>query len=252
MPSIASDESLQHQHTPSAIKKRLNASTRHSYFGDFVFGAIDGGVTTFAIVAGVAGAGMSRNVAIILGVANLLADGFSMAVGNYLSARVEKESVERVRRLEAMHVDQIPEGEREEIRQIFSGKGFSGELLEKVVDVITRDRKRWIDTMVSEEFGLRLDSPSPWTTGSVTFVAFFIAGLVPLMPYLLPIQPNASLTFSISAVTTGGLFFLVGLLRGKILDRPWLTSGIEILLIGGLAAVVAYAVGAFLHQIVGV
>ena len=117
---------------------------------------MDGTVTTFAVVAGVAGAGLPRGVAIILGMANLLADGFSMAAGNYLSTKTDRELVDRARRVEEMHVEQVPDGEREEVRQIFAAKGFEGQILDEIVNVITTDRRRWVDTMLTEELGLRL------------------------------------------------------------------------------------------------
>ena len=122
------------------------------------------------------GRGPGRDVAIILGLANLLADGFSMAVGNYLSTKAERQVVDRVRRMEEAHIERIPEGEREEIRQIFQAKGFKEPLLEEIVTVITQDRKQWVDTMLTEEFGLRLDTPSPRKAALTTFAAFVLAG----------------------------------------------------------------------------
>ena len=131
-----------------SVRERLAARRQHNYLGDAVLGAIDGCVTTFAVVASAVGAGFSGVVVIVLGLANLLADGFSMAVGNYLGVKSEPERVERARRAEQHHIDGVPEGEREEIRQIFERKGFGGDVLEKIVEGITRDRRLWVDTML--------------------------------------------------------------------------------------------------------
>src|SRR5262245_36078577 len=95
---------LQSEHTEEAIARRLAAATRHSYLGDFILGAFDGAVTTFAIVAGAAGAGLSNRVALILGLANVLADGLSMAAGNFLRARSDQQMLEQFRRLEESHI----------------------------------------------------------------------------------------------------------------------------------------------------
>ncbi|MFT5522160.1 MAG: VIT1/CCC1 family predicted Fe2+/Mn2+ transporter, partial [Pirellulaceae bacterium] len=173
-PMPTHDELLQ-LHTDEAIAHRLSAKT-HSYLGDFILGAVDGAVTTFAIVAGAAGAGLSSGVAVVLGVANVLADGFSMAAGNYLKARADHQTVDHCRRIEAMHIERVPDGEREEVRQIFRNKGFEGELLERVVTVITNDRDLWINTMLIEELGLQLEPPHPVRAAASTMFAFVIAG----------------------------------------------------------------------------
>jgi len=249
MPPAPPPDVLADQHTPAAIQERLVAATSHSYLGDFVLGTIDGTVTTFAVVAGVAGAGLSSGVAIVLGMANLLADGFSMAVSNYLNVRAEKEVVERARRSEEMHVERIPEGEREEIRQIFASKGFDGPVLEEIVTVITNDRRRWVDTMLREEFGLRLEPPRALRAAMSTFVAFVLVGSVPLLPFFLGASTDKRVVFAISAVATAAAFFVVGAAKGWVVHQPMLRSGLETLAIGGVAAALAYTVGVLLGGI---
>lgn len=246
---------LEHEHTPVAIKARLEAATLHSYLGDFILGAVDGTVTTFAVVAGVAGADFPVAMALVLGLANLLADGFSMAVGNYLSVKSERQVIERIRRIEQNHIDQEPEGEREEIRQIFAAKGFDEPLLSQIVEVITQDHKRWIDTMVTEEWGQPLETPSPMKAGMVTFVAFGVAGFVPLVPYCLPLATmgldvSSEAMFQISAVITAVTFFAIGLAKGYVVRRSMLLAGLETLLIGGAAAALAYLVGSLFRGVV--
>jgi VIT1/CCC1 family predicted Fe2+/Mn2+ transporter len=242
-------DKLEADHTPEAITARLAAATRHSYLGDFVLGAVDGAITTFAIVAGAAGAGLSNGVVLILGLANVLADGLSMAAGNFLRARSDQQLVARFRRMEESHIEHIPDGEREEVRQIFQAKGFEGEVLDKVVEVITHDRRQWVDTMLTEEWGLQLTPPSPWKAGLTTLVAFVLAGCVPLAPVLFAVHERAGNTFSLSAAMTGVTFFAVGYVRGLVIDRRPFAAGVETFLIGGTAAAVAYIVGRLLERL---
>jgi hypothetical protein len=134
---------LSADHTPEAIARRVAAATQHSYLGDGVLGAIDGTVTTFAIVAAAAGAGFSGAVALVFGFANVLADGFSMAVSNYLRSKSDRQVVERARAMEEHHIETIPEGEREEIRHVFAAKGFEGKILDEIVEVIPGSPRSW-------------------------------------------------------------------------------------------------------------
>ena len=121
----ASTAELTKEHRPERIRERINQD-RSGYVGDGILGGVDGIVTTFAVVAGAVGGGFGGEVVVVLGIAKLLADGFSMGVSNYLQTKSERERVEQARQNERRHVERVPEGERREIREIFAQKGFEG------------------------------------------------------------------------------------------------------------------------------
>ncbi|MDJ1006909.1 MAG: VIT1/CCC1 transporter family protein [Paracoccaceae bacterium] len=234
---------LEHGHSDEEIAARIAAPARQSYIKDTVYGAIDGTVTTFAIVAGVAGAGLSPTVIIALGLANVLADGFSMAAGNYSGTKAERDDIRRLRAQEDRHIDVHPEGERAELRAILADKGLSGEVLEAATEAIAADRKAWIDTMMEGEYGLSATDPHPMRAAVATFLAFLAAGIIPLLPFLFGLE-NA---FIVSASLTGVVFFAIGALKARWSLTPWWRSGVETFLIGGVAAAIAYGVGTLFH-----
>ena len=175
-------EDLIREHYPEIIRKRLSLGPKRQNISDAVLGGIDGCITTFAVVSGSVGAGFPSSVAVILGFANLFADGFSMAVSNYESSRAEQEFIESIKKSEERHIDEIPEGEREEIRQIFKAKGFDGELLEKIVATITADKKIWLEVMTMEEHGINGIKPTEMNAKNVTAADIEGCGVVLLMP----------------------------------------------------------------------
>jgi VIT1/CCC1 family predicted Fe2+/Mn2+ transporter len=229
----------EHGHSPAEIAERIGAPGRVSYLRDTVYGAIDGAVTTFAIVAGVAGAGLSPTIIIALGLANVLADGFSMAASNYSGTKAELDNIKRIRSIEERHIAEVPEGERAELREILSQKGLSGRVLDDATRAISADKKKWIAMMMVDEYGLSPVDPHPMRAALVTFAAFLAAGIVPLIPFLF----GAGQAFHVSMVMTGVVFFLIGTLKSRWSLAPWWKSGFETLLIGGVAASIAYVVG---------
>lgn len=243
--SEAGQLNLEHGHTPAAISERLSSGPRHNYLRDVIYGGIDGSVTTFAVVAGVVGAELSPAVILIMGFANLAADGFSMAASNFLGTKAEREDLEHLATVELRHIEVIPEGEREEVRQIFEAKGFEGEELERVVALITADRSRWVRTMLTEEYGLPAEIRSPWRAALATFAAFCLCGLVPLVPFVF----GAREAFGLSALLTASVFFAIGSAKSRWSTASWWRSGLSTLAVGGLAASLAYAVGLLLRSL---
>lgn len=239
------------EHQAEAIQKRLEEDTQHSYLGDAVLGGIDGGVTTFAVISGAVGAGFSPVVIVVLGFANLFADGFSMGVSNYLGTRSERERVTEARAREEDHIARYPEGEKEEIRQIYAKKGFDSETLEQIVATITDDHELWVNTMLREELGLTIETPRPWRAGVATFLAFLVIGFIPLIPFILPALTSQQ-AFYASIVITAIAFMAIGIAKGAVLQRPVVRAGLETLLMGSGAALVAYLVGHWLRQSYGV
>jgi VIT1/CCC1 family predicted Fe2+/Mn2+ transporter len=242
---------LQAEHEPSAVRKRLSDKPSPSYLQDFIYGAVDGAVTTFAVVAGVEGASLQEKVVIILGGANLIADGFSMAVSNFLGSRAERQQRERARRREEMQIRLVPEGEREEIRQIFAAKGFEGRDLDRVVEVITSDPAVWTETMMSDELGFGSSEHNEFRAAAATLVAFLAVGFLPLLVFVydLAAPGHVAHAFRWSALMTGVAFFAVGALKSRFVDQSWWRSALETLVVGGVAAALAFAAGDVLQKL---
>jgi VIT1/CCC1 family predicted Fe2+/Mn2+ transporter len=223
------------------------------YIGDIVYGGLDGIVTTFAVVSGVAGAQLGVHVVLIMGLANLFADGFSMATGAYLSSKSEQEYYEREKEREAWEVDHFPEGEKTELAEVYRSRGYSPEEARSLVEIQTRDRDRWVNAMMVDELGMMADERKPLLSAAATLISFIVAGTIPLLVYLVGLfSPAASgVAFPVSLVLSAVALFGLGAAKVLVTERSFLKSGLEMLLVGGLAAVVAYVVGALLKGIGG-
>lgn len=229
----------------------IHGSRLRAFIEYIVLGGNDGIVTTFAVVAGTVGADLSVGVVIILGLANLLADGISMGAGAYLSIKSEWDRYMRLRKEESAEIDDDPEIEREEIRRAYAAKGLSGDVLEGAVRAVTEDRERWVDAMLAEEHGIHSgELTNPLLRAFITFLSFVIFGSIPILPYLFSI-PEAS-RFPAALISTFLALLLVGLTRSFITGERWFRGPLEIVSVGLVCAAVAYGIGAFLRTVVGV
>ncbi|OGJ58750.1 hypothetical protein A2635_02615 [Candidatus Peribacteria bacterium RIFCSPHIGHO2_01_FULL_51_9] len=222
-----------------------------SFIHDVVYGGNDGIVTTFAVVAGSMGADLPNLVVIILGLANLFADGTSMGTGAYLSLRSERDQYERIRKEELEEINEHPEIEREEVRDAYEKKGFHGEDLERVVHVLTANQSVWVDTMMCEEHQMLPETfESPFKHGVATFASFVFFGSIPLIPYLFSVPEY--LQFPVAIVSTFLALLFLGLLRSFITRERLFRGPVEIIFVGALGALVAYGIGFVLHWYMGI
>ncbi len=208
---------------------------------ELVFGANDGLVAAFAVASGVNGAGVKSSVILIAGLAELIGGTISMALGAYLSTKSQIEYYRGEMNREAYEVDNFPEVERQEIREIYESKGFKDEILEKIISHITSDRKRWVEIMMNEELGLSLDpSTSPSKSAVATGGAYAFGALMPVIPYMF-MQPGSGLLASAAVTLT--VLFGVGAAKTIVTGKNLLRSGFESMAIGGLAAAATFLAG---------
>ncbi|WP_423818432.1 VIT1/CCC1 transporter family protein [Salinimicrobium sp. TIG7-5_MAKvit] len=220
------------------------------YISEFVYGGIDGAITTFAVVAGAEGADLGIQVVVILGMANLIADGFSMSVGNFFSTKTERDTFERHKQIEYWEVENLREKEVQEIREIYAAKGFKGELLEQVVEVITADKEVWVDTMMKEELEMVKSDKTPYKTAGMTFFSFVIVGSVPLLSYFFAGSGPAidEELFLFSCILTAVALAIIGSLKSIVTEKNIFFGILETLFLGGIAAFLAYFVGDVLEK----
>jgi vacuolar iron transporter family protein len=224
-----------------------------TYIGPMVYGGLDGIVTTFAVVSGVAGAELGANVILILGIGNLLADGFSMGTGEYLSTKSEREYYAHEARRQAWEIDRFPEGQRAELRALYVQNGYTEREADDMVAVQAREKSRWVNAMMIEELGMIKEEVNPLYAAVATFISFVVAGSLPLIIYLvgLVVPIPATSAFRVSVLLSALALFGLGAAKVFVTRLNPLRSGLEMLVVGGFAAVVAYVIGALLKNVGG-
>ena len=207
-----------------------------------IFGANDGLVSNASLIFGVAGAGVDNAVILVAGIAGLLAGASSMAAGEYISMRVQREVLERLIHLEAHELGADPEGERAELAALYVRKGVSAELAERLADELMRDPKVALDTHAREELGLDPEEGlgSPAAAAGSSFLTFAVGALLPLAPFLLT---SGSAAVVAAGLVTGAALFGIGASMAFLTGRAWWLSGLRMLAIGAAAAAATFLIG---------
>ena len=219
------------------------------FLKDAVYAANDGIITTFAVVAGVVGAALDPVVILVLGFANLFADGISMASGNYLGTKSEKDLYSKERAHNQRLLGENKAAYKERIVKFLRNKGYGEQDLGGLAELITHNEKFALDFIMHEEMGLvEQEEARPAKGALVTFLAFMLAGLVPLVPYIF-FTASAN-TFLYASMFTGIALFGIGAARAAFTEKSWISSGLEMFFVGGMAAVVAYGIGFGISSVV--
>lgn len=213
---------------------------------EIVFGFNDGSISTLALLAGITGGALARGQILFAGISGVIAGAISMAIGAYISSKSEIEHHQSEIKREKQEIEEVPEIEREEIRQIYIKKAdFTRDELGLIVSRITKDKKTWLDSMMKEELGLFEERfENPVKLGLIMFFAFITGGLVPVVPFLLLSTPQAS--FSAASVVTFASLFIIGVWKTTFTKKQWVLSGAEMVFIGIFAAAIPYLIEDFL------
>ncbi|TMW66826.1 hypothetical protein Poli38472_011942 [Pythium oligandrum] len=243
------------------MSRHDHASENHmsggGYIKSTVYGGLDGIITTFATVTSVAGSGLPHSVILIIGLAHLVADGLSMGLGDMLSSQAEADLVNHERKREVWEFENYPEGEMEEMIELYEKKGISTEDATLVVHTLAKYKEAFIDIMMVEELNLMPidEDDSPLTGGIVTFASFMIFGVIPLLSYLVNLIPGlkmgADATFNASCVLTVITLFLLGAVKGSFVGQSWWKSGASMAVNGSIAAFFGWLIG-YLLKLTGI
>ncbi len=210
-----------------------------------ILGMMDGIISTVGVISGVSGATSNIFIVFIAGIAAALAEAVSMFFSAYISSKTEEEVFEREKMQEEEYVKKTPKVERKEIYDIYKTKGFKGRELEMIVNRITSDKKLWIKTMLIEELGIMPRIYSPLKEAVLVFAGSAIGGLIPLIPFLVGLVPQ----FQFSVVISILVLFSIGVYKSSITQKGLLRSGLESMIAGILAIVIAYYIGVFFSMI---
>jgi vacuolar iron transporter family protein len=209
-----------------------------------IFGVNDGLVSNVSLIFGVAGAGVSNKVILLAGVAGLLAGAFSMAGGEYISVRVQREVFERLIHLEAHEIGSMPDEERMELIELYQRRGIPRPLATQLAEVVMADPETALNTHAREELGLDPEGlGSPGAAAGSSFVTFAFGALVPLLPFFASSGTPAVVA---SGVLSGATLFGVGAVISYFTGKRFYLSGVRMLLVGGAAAAITFGVGRLL------
>jgi len=230
----------------SLAKKNLEEGERwHKKVNvrEIVFGFNDGSISTLALLAGVTGGALAHGQILVAGFSGVIAGAISMAIGAYISSKSEIEHHQSEIEREKQEIEEVPEVEREEMRQIYMEKAnFTEEELNLILNRITSNKKVWLDSMMKEELGLFEEHfENPVKVGLIMLIAFIAGGLVPILPFVL--LPASQTSLIVASIVTFASLFLIGVWKTTFTNKHWLRSGLEMVFVGILATVIPYLIG---------
>ena len=208
---------------------------------DIVIGMSDGLTVPFALAAGLSGAVSTTVLVVTAGLAEIAAGSIAMGLGGYLAARTDREHYQSEEARERREIVELPERERQEVEDIVRTWGIDGEAMDKAVTAITKDHEKWLDFMMKYELGLETPDPKRARNSSLTIgISYIVGGLIPLSPYIFIHLPSHALW--VSVIATLAALFIFGWVKGKFTGAKPVKSALQTMLVGGIAAFVAYAV----------
>jgi VIT1/CCC1 family predicted Fe2+/Mn2+ transporter len=248
--SVYDSQSSLAGHLMPTTLAQVGGGERHKGYGGgnlraAVFGVNDGLVSNTSLIMGVAGAAASADFVLTTGVAGLLAGALSMASGEYVSMRSQREMFQYQIGLERDELDEYPEEEAEELALIYQARGMQLEEARRVSRELVKNHDAALDALAREELGLNPDDlGSPWGAAIFSFIAFALGAIVPLVPFLLGLSMRRAVT--VAAVIAGIALFGVGSALSLFTGRSALAGGLRMVLIGGGAGVATWLIGSLL------
>ncbi|HLD89294.1 MAG TPA: VIT1/CCC1 transporter family protein [Candidatus Nanoarchaeia archaeon] len=235
------------KHIDEKLKEKQAKEPWHFTEGGFLreatFGISDGIVTTLALVAGVTGATTESKIIVVAGLAGTFASAISMGLGSYISTKSQQEFYRSEIARESREIEETPEQEKEELRELYRRKGFNKREIEMIVKRIGSDKKIMLKLMMDEELGLGSQSfESPVKNGLTIGIADLLAAMIPVLPFFFTAPATA---LAIAVALSMLVLFLTGVYKTKFTRKSWIKSGLETMMVGAIATIVSYWLGAF-------
>ncbi|MFT4311641.1 MAG: VIT1/CCC1 transporter family protein [Candidatus Woesearchaeota archaeon] len=220
------------------------------FIQDVIHGGLTGTITTFAVVSGITGASLGANIILIIGSANLLAHGFTIAISNYLGIEAKNKYTNKERKQVTKDILSHLNASEEELEKFYRKHHYTKDEANKLVHTLVKHKQTFADTIMDEELHIENHQESPLKTSLVTFFSFLFFGFVPLFSYVLDLFSAMFIAnpFVVATSLTGATIFGLGTFKAALTDKHWFASGLQILILGGAAALIAFYVGSTLSH----
>lgn len=208
---------------------------------DMVIGMSDGLTVPFALAAGLSGAVASSSIILTAGVAEIIAGSIAMGLGGYLAGTAQVNHYNSELKREYYEVDEFPEKEKQEVRDVFKDYGLSERLQNEIAEEMSKDKDKWVQFMMRFELDLNTPDPKrPLKSGATIALSYIVGGAIPMLPYIFTEDSETGLKFS--AILTLIALFIFGIFKSKVTGQPIFTGALKVLFIGALAAAAAYSI----------